>query len=205
MLMALLLLIAAPSVKPVRVPPVDQCAKAPGFAAFRQELIGVIARKDVPRLLALSDAKIQLSFGDDIGHAAMRKMWDLDRPGQSTLWNELGKALKLGCALTEGVAVAPSMAHVFPDDADPIDTMVVVKPVTLRAAASDTSRAIAALQWDLLTVEAWDGKSPWAKVKLKDGRLGFLPSDAIRSPIDYRAIFERKGGRWRMTAFVAGD
>jgi hypothetical protein len=27
----------------------------------------------------------------------------------------------------------------------------------------------------------------------------------VRDLADYRAVFEKRGGRWRMTAFIAGD
>lgn len=205
MLLALLLLLASPPADRPRLPPVDKCAVAPGFAAFREELLGVIARRDVKQLLALSDENIMLSFGGHFGHEAMRKMWQLDRPAASTIWAELGEALSLGCALTDGGAVAPSMAHNFPADFDVFEVMIAVKPAALRAAPSDSARAIGTLDWDLLTIEDWDPDRRWTKVRLQDGRTGFVRTDAVRSPIDYRAIFERKGGKWRMTAFVAGD
>jgi hypothetical protein len=28
---------------------------------------------------------------------------------------------------------------------------------------------------------------------------------AARSPVDYRAFFERKAGRWRLTLLLSGD
>jgi hypothetical protein len=37
------------------------------------------------------------------------------------------------------------------------------------------------------------------------GKKGFVKAEFVRSPIDYRAIFEKKGRNWKLTAFVAGD
>jgi hypothetical protein len=34
---------------------------------------------------------------------------------------------------------------------------------------------------------------------------GFVALQYIRSPVDYRAYFQKSGGRWRMTLFIAGD
>jgi hypothetical protein len=38
-----------------------------------------------------------------------------------------------------------------------------------------------------------------------DGRSGYIRQALFRGFDDYRAVFERRHGRWRMTAFVAGD
>jgi hypothetical protein len=206
MLLAVLLLLASPSDRP-RLAPVDQCSAVPRFAAFNRRLAEVIARKDVAGLLDLTDAKIQLSFGGDSGHKAMRRIWGLDKPATSKLWAELGEAMRLGCAVTEqGVAVAPSMSETLPESADAYETVVAVKAAILRAAPDEKARPIEMLSWDLLTAkEGIDEASGWTKVALKDGRTGFVRSSALRSPIDYRATFELKAGRWQITAFLAGD
>ena len=206
MLLAALLLLAASSDRP-RLPPVDQCSAAPHFMAFRKQLAEVIARKDVTGLLELADEKIQLSFGGDSGRRAMRRIWSLDKPATSKLWAKLSEVLRLGCAVTEqGIAVAPSMFETLPESADAFETVVAVKAAILRAAPDEKARPIEMLSWDLLTArEGIDETGDWTKVALKDGRTGFVRSSALRSPIDYRATFERKAGQWRMTAFVAGD
>lgn len=45
----------------------------------------------------------------------------------------------------------------------------------------------------------------WVKVKTLGGKQGFVRGKFVRSPIDYRAIFQKTNGKWKMTAFVAGD
>jgi hypothetical protein len=45
----------------------------------------------------------------------------------------------------------------------------------------------------------------WVHVQLGDGRTGYMWHAYVRRPIDYRALFNLIDGRWRMTAFVAGD
>lgn len=206
MLLAALFLLAASSDRP-RLPPVDQCSAAPHFIAFRKQLAEVIARRDVAGLLDLTDEKIQLSFGGDSGRKAMRRIWGLDKPATSKLWGELSEVMRLGCAVTEqGAAVAPSMIETLPESADAFETVVAVKAAILRAAPDEKARPIEMLSWDILTAkEGIDEASGWTKVALKDGRTGFVRSSALRSPIGYRATFELKAGRWRMTAFVAGD
>ena len=49
------------------------------------------------------------------------------------------------------------------------------------------------------------GGGGFMTVQLADGRAGYMWHAYVRSPVDYRALFNLIGGRWRMTAFVAGD
>jgi hypothetical protein len=204
--LALFLATAPASTDRPRLPPVDQCAASPGFSAFRAELDDAVARQDVSKLLTLTDPDILLSFGEERGHADFRRIWALNQPETSGLWKELAEVLRLGCVLDGGTAIAPSLAHDIPDDYEIYDVLVAVRPGSpLRASADDTAAAIATLDWDLLDVVNWDGATNWIKVRLKDGRAGFVRAAEVRSPIDYRATFDNKGGVWRMTIFIAGD
>ena len=48
-------------------------------------------------------------------------------------------------------------------------------------------------------------EADWIEVKDAKGKRGFVRQLDVRSPIDYRAFFEKKHGKWLMTAFLAGD
>ena len=48
-------------------------------------------------------------------------------------------------------------------------------------------------------------KPEWRKVRTLGGLSGFVKTEFVRSPIDYRAGFEKKRGVWKMVAFIAGD
>jgi hypothetical protein len=89
---------------------------------------------------------------------------------------------------------------------DVFTAAVAIRPgAELRSAPDAAGELVATLDWDVLTVPEWDWESAWQRVELADGRAGYVRSEDIRSPIDYRAAFQRVGGRWRMTAFIAGD
>ena len=45
----------------------------------------------------------------------------------------------------------------------------------------------------------------WTEVTAADGTKGFVKSDQLRSPVDYRAVFQPRKTGWKMTAFIAGD
>jgi hypothetical protein len=42
-------------------------------------------------------------------------------------------------------------------------------------------------------------------VRLPNGVTGYIAAAFVRSPVDRRAVFQKTGGRWLVTAFVAGD
>jgi hypothetical protein len=72
---------------------------------------------------------------------------------------------------------------------------------------------ITSLSYDIvLNVSGTDSPEPknkadpaWVRIRLPDGREGFVSAQFIRSPTDYRAGFKKTGGQWLLTHLVAGD
>jgi hypothetical protein len=60
---------------------------------------------------------------------------------------------------------------------------------------------------DIVELVPWKGNQNryWRRVKTEDGESGYVAARDVRSPIDYRAAFEKVDGRWMMTFFVVGD
>jgi hypothetical protein len=201
-----LLLAAGNSMTAYRLPPVDQCAADASFAAFRRDLTAAIERRDSSHLLSIVSPEIEFSFGGDSGRAQFARAWELESPRISALWGELSAALRLGCARGgDGAYWAPSLFILENSGGDPFETYVAAPDAVLRAAAGDSAAEVARLEWDVLRGEQVDGAPGWLAVRLADGRRGFVRGDQVRSVIDYRAGFERTGGRWMMTVFIAGD
>jgi hypothetical protein len=77
--------------------------------------------------------------------------------------------------------------------------------VRLRSAAALDAPIIGVVSHSIVRmIEPAQGKL-WARVQLGDGRTGYMWHAYVRSPVDYRALFNLVDGRWKMTAFVAGD
>ena len=201
-----LLLASAPPEGARRLPPVDECAADASFAAFREELLAAVDRRDAAHVQAVVADDIAVDFGGGAGREYFAEAWNLDLPESSALWSELRSALELGCAVAEdGSYWAPSL-FLAEGIEDPFASHLVVAPGTaLYAEDSNAGEVIARLEWDL--VEALDGDEgqAWRHVRLADGREGYVIAHELRSPVDYRAGFERVDGRWRMGAFIAGD
>lgn len=186
--------------------PVDEAARDPEFFAFRAQLQAAVARHDAEAVLAAVDPSIRTSFGTGGGIADLRKKWNLSG-ADSRLWDELGTVLAFGGAFREGgLFAAPYVFARWPDRFDSFEHVAVLgKNVRVRAAPGSQGRILTALSFDVVRLAAPATDSEWTRIKLRDGRTGYISSRYVRSPVDYRALFNKVDGRWRMTAFVAGD
>jgi hypothetical protein len=192
---------------PPKLPPVEECSAEPGFTAFRDRLRDVAAKKDRQALLAMLAPNVTVNFGGDQGHKAFAEAWGLDRLGESDIWPLLRKILPLGCAVSDEGFAIPSLTIQFEpvEDEDFFDTFVVVSPAaTLRSSPEGGSKAVATLAWDI--VKAVDqSRGAQTKVRLQDGREGWVFSEELYNPAYYRMFLQNRGGKWVITAFVAGD
>lgn len=194
---------ALPALRPVDDGPQDH-----DFLTFRAGLRQTVERRDTSSLLEVVHPGIRNSFGDDDGIDAFRRRWRPDEP-DSELWQELGSVLALGGTFdTPDVFVAPYVFSRWPREFDAFAHVVLVgADVRLRTAPDSQARVSAVLSYAILRLGGDRGypQRPWTSVQLPDGRSGFVSSDLVRSPIDYRAYFVRSAGRWKLTVLIAGD
>ncbi len=192
---------AAPQVNGPKLTPVDDAKKDPSLAAFRDDLLAAVRRHDVDAVVAAADPKIRTSFGAGGGVEVLRQM--LQRP---ETWADLEQILSLGGTFVAGsreAFFAPYVYSAWPESHDAFTALAVIaENVPLKE--SPTGPAIATLAYDVVD-RVGDPHDGWQKIKLSDGRTGFVETKFIRSPIGYRAGFNKTGKNWRMTALVAGD
>jgi len=188
-----------------RQPPVDACAEWPGFSQFRENLRRIVAAKDATALTNLLADDVVVDFGGGKGKATFEQAWTLDRPQESKLWDEMRQAMALGCAKVDRFYVMPDLLTELPYLLDSSETVVAFPGARLRAAPDDNAQEIASLDWHLLKVTESPDVSPWLAATTIDGRTGFVRSDQVRSPLDYRLTIEKRGGKWMIVGFAAGD
>lgn len=188
----------------VRLLPVDQAATQPDFFTFRARLQAAVARRDEAAVLAVADPGIRTSFGDDDGVATLRAKL---RDPQSGLWADLGAALALGGRFQSPDSfVAPYIFAAWPSGLDSFECAAVVGDrVRVRASADPGSAVVGSVSYEIVQVLPAQKESAATHVRLPGGRTGFMASPFVRSPVDYRAVFQKVGGQWRLRAFVAGD
>ena len=191
--------------------PVDEAVRDPSFYLFRARLLEALVRHDAAALLRAVSQDVRTGFGPEGGKDDFRRRWIPERQG-SQIWPTLASVLSLGGAFQGGVFAAPYVYSNFPPAVDAFEYGVILgENVRVRSRASSNAPSIARLSYDVVRVTDWDfdrghtGRGPWAKVQLGNGRTGYVSSSLIRSPVDYRAMFEKRGGEWQLTALVSGD
>lgn len=199
--------VAVPGARPApgSYPPRDDCSKQAGWSEFHKRLADAVTRRDADLLVSLTAPDVHLDFGGGSGTEELRKR--LDAPNYH-LWDELAKVLPLGCAFADGSAAMPWIFLNAPATADPYETMWVTgSGVPLREAGSASARQVGSLDWSIVAVGAYTELNPkFLKVTDAERKLtGYVDAWSLRSLIDYRLVAEAKDGKWRITAFIAGD
>lgn len=185
--------------------PRDECGSEAGWAVFAQRLAAAVKARDAAGLATLADPAIVLDFGGGSGREELQRRLRGDRGRE--LWAELDAILRLGCAKgREGDnVVLPWFFGQDLGEADPYQVLLVsADRVPLRVAPDPSAEVIALVAWHL--ADAAEERAGFRKVSLKDEEAkGYIASTALRSPLDYRLVAQRRDGEWRLMAFVAGD
>ncbi len=199
------------------VRPVDEGAKDKSFFAFRTKLIAAAERKDARFINSMVDPNIKISFGIENGAANFRKIWKPEAKN-SKFWEEFLTVIKNGGAFQADVEnryrlfAAPFTYSSWPDGIDSFDHQLIFgSNVNLREGPSMEAKVIEQLSYNIVktthepNAAMSDERPEWLKIETLGGKTGYVNSRYVRSPIDFRAGFEKKRGQWKMTFFVAGD
>ena len=201
--------IALAAAAPLRLPPVELCGGDAEFVQVREQLDKAVAARDVDGLIALMSEDVRSSFGGGVGREGFKQRWASAPQERTRLWDELGQAMQLGCAkAVDGQGreyrAMPAM-FVTGDGLDGFSTWVARPGAVLRAKPSVGAKAKMRLPaWTVLEEVEHDG-GDWIEARTPKGSRGFISTAQARSLLDYRIVFGRRDGRWRITAFVAGD
>ncbi|MCB2059577.1 MAG: hypothetical protein R3E09_16415 [Novosphingobium sp.] len=185
--------------------PRDECSGVPGAAEFRRGLAAAVLDRDADAMAALALPEVKLGFGGDDGRERFRERLRDDNDG---LMDELARLLQLGCAVNSqgGLTMPWYFAQEFGDIDAYGAALVAGENVPMLGKPDAQSTPVESLSWEL--VELTDGLDPaqdFTRVRLRDGRTGYLPSGILRSLLDYRLLAVREGEDWRISAILAGD
>ncbi|MEM7188309.1 MAG: SH3 domain-containing protein [Pseudomonadota bacterium] len=205
----------------VRAMPVDEGTSNAGFKAYRDAFLSAVVRRDIDAILAMTDADVHLSFGGHSGHADFREMMTVSPERiaeeyqheiprmREDYWRALEDVLRMGGRFEDGGTsfAAPYTDTVTPPESyDPYLTFFVIgRSVALRERPIRWGKLIARLDHDIVTVLEGGEGTTYMRVRLADGRTGFVHRDYLRSQVDYRAAFELDGTDWKLVRFIAGD
>jgi hypothetical protein len=192
--------------------PVDEAGLDKSFLAFRTKVIAAAERRDAKYIVSILDRSITTDFGGSSGIARFKNAWKLGSKS-TKFWEEFLFVIRNGGTFdpesgrrTERF-VAPYSFSAFPPDLDAFEHAVIMgNGVSLRQEPRSNSKVIGILSYNLVKTSGSKGnETDWRMVETLGGKKGWVKAEYVRSPIDYRAVFEKKRGVWKMTVFVAGD
>jgi len=189
-----------PLVAGPKLVPVDEGAKDAEFARYRNDLADAILRRNTEGVLALIDPNMRTSFGGDGGTDAFRTLL-----AKKETWDQLQFVISNGGKFRgegdERSFWAPYVYAAWPEGFDAFQSLAITSMrVPMRESADPNSRVVATLSYDIVTRGAAEGQ-----ISTSDGKAGYVDPRTLWSPVGHRAGFSKKGGRWRMDAWVAGD
>jgi hypothetical protein len=195
-----------------KLTPIDEADKNPSFYVFRARLFEAVQRRDLAFVLGILSPNIKNSFGGDDGIEGFKKIWKPEQP-ESNFWNTFVRVMGLGGSFDrEGRFLAPYTYGKFPNSIDSFEHGAIIgENVRVRKEPKLDSAVVDTLSFDIVKVLDWNPNLPagmkekWVIVSLRDGGNGYVAGTYIRSPIDYRAGFEKKDGKWSLIFFVSGD
>jgi heme-degrading monooxygenase HmoA len=190
------------------VPFTDTAPQDPEFAAWRAGLFLDVIRRDVDAVVEKADPGIRFSFGGDGGQESFRDWLTSDAEAEAH-WRAIEEVLALGGSFQSADSfAAPYMFTAeLPETFDVYATYFVLGQATpIRIDPEPDAEVIATVTGAVVqATNGEDFEEPYREVVRSDGSRGFVETPLLRSVIDYRALFNRIDGDWRMTAFIAGD
>lgn len=221
-LLAILVVLIAPSLAlaagEAKLLPVDDGPKDPSFLAFREKLMDALRKRHTAFVLQVLDPHIKNDFGGSEGIQEFKEKWAPEKP-ESRLWPTLLTILSMGGSYapseSEPKFWAPYVFSRWPDEFDAFEYAAITgKNVNVRSAPAATGQVIGQLSYDIVKVlgelddadrTPEDESNGWVKIVTPSGEEGYVSRRYIRSPIDYRAGFVKREGKWRMNILIAGD
>jgi len=183
---------------------VDEAKQDPKFAAFRGNLLSLAERGKYMEVRRAIASNVQVD-DSSFGLQELEQQWHVHRSPAAFL-KALAAVLQLGGRFHDRRSsfIAPYVWTDFPSAEDSPSYVVVIRPSTpLFDAPSKSAKVVAKLS-DEVGEDEVTADEAWLKIRLVDGRSGFVEKRNVRKPNDYRAHFRLIEGRWLLTEFQGG-
>ena len=196
----------------MRLYPVDETGRDPGFRSYVRKLRTAVDARDAHALQKLiADDVIVGPGNDDKGWSKFVNKWHVDDGENSVIWSVLADFLSLGFIREHpSLFLSPYVVWRFPRSLDAgTHTVVIRDKVPLRDAPSERASSSSFLSFDIVErlgeSDSADGFGRWVQVRAADGKTGYVHSADVMSPVMPRGQFSLRQGRWRMVALEGPD
>ena len=196
--------VIARSYEPFQMLPIDEAAEDTNLLAFREALLDAVEDRNIQFLEDHLAENGKYGF-DGTTKELLLETWD------ESMWIEMDKAVGLGGIFFDEEKtefITPYTFKGFPDNYDGFEFNVAISSdVKVYEIKDISSTVIDTLNYSVVKVPAMYEDELWTIVELPSGKLGYVKSEEIRSPIDYRVYFTKKpdSGEWEITGMLVGD
>ena len=189
----------------IQLLPVSKNYNDTSLTKFLNKLEDAIDKKDIVFIDSILDEEVHLSFGGFFGKYGFYKLWK-PKENDTKFWEEIKSCIELGGILEDNTYRAPYTFVNWPDEFDAFEYLTVIdKNVEVKESDIDSSKTLKTISYEIVKYIYEENNSLYTKVETQDGLIGYIKNQKVRSPIDYRAIFEKKNNDWKMVVFIAGD
>lgn len=203
---------------PTQYEPVDESWIDPELRAVRERVIEALKARSASMLLAHVDAEVRAGFGDECcGHKVFVERWGIEDP-KSSFWDTAlgvmqgGGVRRVSGGREEFVAPATEsypydhLGPLFQTAPDPFGGVAVTTRSETELLGEPRPGAAKIASLTPQAVGLVESRPPdWTKVITVTGQQGWLESRALAHSLSPRAFFAKRGGVWKMIAFVKGD
>ena len=192
-------------------PPIDEGANDVQFSEFRRNLVNSIDKKSYDWAIARIGNDIKYNYDEGNAKKELLKLWELMPQTKELFFSELRECLVLGGQFMKfddvTYFVAPYVHSAWPDDFDPSEHLAVTSvTASIYEKADDTLEPLEVARHTIVKQDLSSRAEGWHLVEYADGKWGWIKDADVRSPIDYRAFFERDyRGSYVLKTFLAGD
>jgi hypothetical protein len=189
---------------------VDEGERDTSFKEFRYKLSRALETRDLGALKGMVAPTISNELGKSGTLAEFLKTWKLEDPASqrdSEIWNKLRDAVRLGGSFDGGEFRAPYVFSRWPQRYPPFDFYAVLaKNTPVHQKPQSDSRVLETLTQEIVgRFDALPNGPGWRAVRTPSGTTGYVADSLTRSPLDYRAIFRKLKGEWKLVEFASGD
>jgi len=204
---------AAPALAEKPVEPVDQAPRDPALVKTIGECIAAAKARNFKALAPHVAENIELDYGGGKGRAEFGRRL---AKGGGVFWDELVWVLEHGGMFNkDGSFTAPYTFHADTGQLDVYESGVLIEKVHVHAQPRANAPVVAELDRSVVKVADWKRnkatpspfyrRKDWVQIEIPDKKKAWIPAKSVRSTVDFRAGFDKVGGAWKMTSFIAGD
>ena len=175
------------------------------------KLIRTLDNRDLAALRSFVATDIRISLDDKNrkGWDAFVSEWRLTEKKirDSQLWDRLRETLRLGGSFEGEEFHSPYVFSRWPSRYPRLDFYAVIsRSASLRRKPSFEAGVLETLSQELVgRFDAVPNPPGWRAVRAASGNTGYMRSEDTRSPLDYRAVFRKIKGEWKLVLFASGD